>query len=420
MYITSPLGIVMPSGQNIFGYGAFRFTAIGGSQNVTTGTFNQQLFADSFTPTTGTGIYNALNISNPISQSAAATGVSRGIFISPTLTRAQDYRAIETTTGSIVFGGNSTQVIITGSLTVITGSNIEFQVLNTGVRLGNIITDTHTITGSLNTTGSLNITGSITASGIISIGRSTTSQAVIQRAQTPAGAYSFILASGTGIVDTFPYTMTDAHGATLEMRAGDPTSDQYGGGILITANGNTSPLGEGNAIVFKNRTGTDTYTERMRITHDGKIGIGTSSPASLLDVNGGDIQTSNSLKIGDSLQIEQRSLTRTSRDTITASTTGSTSCDEATSQSPYTFRSMHIKYNIQDATGGNYRAGTVMAITDGGGTNITSIDTATSDIGNTSTVTLSVILTNSGQNMTLQVVNGLANDVDIVTEYTML
>ena len=266
-------------------------------------------------------------------------------------------------------------------------------------------------TGSAGITGSLNVTGSVSSAGIVSIGRSTTSQAVIQRPQTPAGAYSFILASGTGIVDTFPYTMTDTHGATLEMRAGDPTSDQYGGGILITANGNTSPLGEGNAIIFKNRTDVNTYTERMRITHDGKIGIGTTAPNTALEVNGA-INTT-------SLRIEQRSLTRTSKDTITTSTTGSTTCDEAISQF-VNFRSMHIKYNIQDPIGGNYRAGTVMAITDGGGTNITSIDTATSDIGNTSSVTLSVILTNGGNNMTLQVINGLANDVDIVTEYTML
>jgi hypothetical protein len=182
--------------------------------------------------------------------------------------------------------------------------------------------------------------------------------------------------------------MADGHGATVEMRAGDPTSDQYGGGILITANGNTSPLGEGNAIVFKNRTGTNTYTERMRITHEGNIQLG------------------------------QRSLTGTSIDTISASTTANTTCDEAISQFT-NFRSMHIKYNIQDSSGGNYRAGTVMAITDGGGS-ITSIDTTTSDIGNTSSVVLTVVLTNSGQNMTLEVNNGLADDVTVVTEYTML
>jgi hypothetical protein len=53
----------------------------------------------------------------------------------------------------------SGSTIITGSLTVITGSNIEFQVLNTGVRIGNIITDIHTITGSVSVSGS--ITGSL-------------------------------------------------------------------------------------------------------------------------------------------------------------------------------------------------------------------------------------------------------------------
>ena len=53
--------------------------------------------------------------------------------------------------GSTRFNGNS---IITGSLTVITGSAIEFQVTNTGIKIGNAITDTHTVTGSLNISGS--------------------------------------------------------------------------------------------------------------------------------------------------------------------------------------------------------------------------------------------------------------------------
>jgi hypothetical protein len=53
---------------------------------------------------------------------------------------------------------------ITGSLTVITGSARELQVTSTGVNIGNIITDTHTVTGSLNISGSVtatNFTGSL-------------------------------------------------------------------------------------------------------------------------------------------------------------------------------------------------------------------------------------------------------------------
>ena len=52
---------------------------------------------------------------------------------------------------------------ITGSLIVITGSSVEFQVLNTGVRIGNLITDVHTVTGSLGISGSVIVTGSISA-----------------------------------------------------------------------------------------------------------------------------------------------------------------------------------------------------------------------------------------------------------------
>jgi hypothetical protein len=58
-------------------------------------------------------------------------------------------------------------VTISGSFTVYTGSNAEFQVLGTGVKLGNQMTDRHQVTGSLNITGSMTITGSIFVSGSI-------------------------------------------------------------------------------------------------------------------------------------------------------------------------------------------------------------------------------------------------------------
>jgi hypothetical protein len=55
-------------------------------------------------------------------------------------------------------------VIISGSFTVFTGSNVELQVTDTGVKLGNQITDRHQVTGSLLLSGSMIVTGSITAS----------------------------------------------------------------------------------------------------------------------------------------------------------------------------------------------------------------------------------------------------------------
>ena len=52
------------------------------------------------------------------------------------------------------------QPTITGSFTVVTGSNIDFQVTDTGVKIGSSITDVHTITGSVNISGSLFATAS--------------------------------------------------------------------------------------------------------------------------------------------------------------------------------------------------------------------------------------------------------------------
>jgi len=62
--------------------------------------------------------------------------------------------------GLIVESGTTT---ITGSLTVITGSAVELQVTNTGVKIGNAIGDIHSVTGSLNITGSVTATGEVVA-----------------------------------------------------------------------------------------------------------------------------------------------------------------------------------------------------------------------------------------------------------------
>jgi hypothetical protein len=54
----------------------------------------------------------------------------------------------------------SGSAIISGSFTVAPSNNIELQVLTTGTRLGNVITDAHTVTGSFGVSGSLSVSGS--------------------------------------------------------------------------------------------------------------------------------------------------------------------------------------------------------------------------------------------------------------------
>jgi hypothetical protein len=193
--------------------------------------------------------------------------------------------------GSVIITGsisNSLRVKGSGATSATTTLRIE----NSNAVASLLVFDNQTVginktttNATLDVSGSASITGSFSVKGTISLGNTTTSNAVIQRAQTPAGSYSTIFAAGTGISDTYPWTRADTDGASVELRAGDPTSDQYSGGIIITANGNTSPLGEGNTIIFKNRTGVATYTERMRITYDGNVGINIS-PSAKLHIDG--------------------------------------------------------------------------------------------------------------------------------------
>jgi len=69
--------------------------------------------------------------------------------------------SFQVTSGSntLIAVRNNGDTIISGSLTIVTGST-EFQVLETGTKIGNISSDFHTITGSLNISGSINMTGS--------------------------------------------------------------------------------------------------------------------------------------------------------------------------------------------------------------------------------------------------------------------
>lgn len=59
---------------------------------------------------------------------------------------------------NIIFKKTGSAIILSSSFTVVTGSGIEFQVTNTGTKIGNASTDVHQVTGSLNITGSVTAT----------------------------------------------------------------------------------------------------------------------------------------------------------------------------------------------------------------------------------------------------------------------
>jgi hypothetical protein len=61
-----------------------------------------------FAPTSGTAAFNLLNLSNTINQTGGANGITRGLYINPTLTSAADFRAIEVAAGTTVLAPSVT------------------------------------------------------------------------------------------------------------------------------------------------------------------------------------------------------------------------------------------------------------------------------------------------------------------------
>jgi hypothetical protein len=67
-------------------------------------------FSGTFAPTSGTGTLNGLKITPTINQTGGANGITRGLFINPTITAAANFRAIETTVGNVILASTSGNV----------------------------------------------------------------------------------------------------------------------------------------------------------------------------------------------------------------------------------------------------------------------------------------------------------------------
>lgn len=61
-----------------------------------------------FNPTSGVTTYNGFHFAATINQTGTATGITRGLYINPTLTSAADFRAIEVTGGTTVLAPSVT------------------------------------------------------------------------------------------------------------------------------------------------------------------------------------------------------------------------------------------------------------------------------------------------------------------------
>jgi len=79
-----------------------------------------------FSPTSITSPFTGFNLSPTINQTGGANGITRGLYINPTLTSAADFRAIEVTAGKVIVptAANSNEAINKGQLESYTASQL--------------------------------------------------------------------------------------------------------------------------------------------------------------------------------------------------------------------------------------------------------------------------------------------------------
>ena len=152
--------------------------AQGNLNNITSGNYNFIQAAQSFTPTSGTGTFSTLVLSSTINQTGGANGITRGIYINPTITAAADYRALDITSGKIFLASTNTATGTTGAQTINKMSGtVNFA----------MATSTLVVTNNL-----------VTASSIVfAVVRTNDSTADIKNVVPVAGSFTITLSSAT-------------------------------------------------------------------------------------------------------------------------------------------------------------------------------------------------------------------------------
>jgi hypothetical protein len=220
---------------------------------------------------------SALSSSNALTASSADTLYVRnnvtalGSITAQTLIVQTVTSSVLFTTGSNKIGSSlsNTQELtgsvgITGSLAVFTNGT-EFQVSAGGVNIGNALTDNHIISGSVR----INPNGLfVSSSGNVGIG-------------TTAPAFSFeVYKTGTDST-IWGYNIAQLADSTANktgLRVGTSTSVSGLTNLVAATDSAASQL------AFWTYNGS-AWGERMRISSAGNVGIGTSSPVSLLSLS---------------------------------------------------------------------------------------------------------------------------------------
>jgi len=165
------------------------FAIVSASYAALSGSFRSGSYTGSFTGTligTASWATNAVTASNATTASFVLNAISAS------------FASTASSVNTLV-----QPVIISGSFTVFTGSAVEFQVTNTGVKIGNVGSDFHTITGSIYQSGS-SVAASLRGSGSAVFSVDGTVGRLFQIDDSLSGSlFSVNTAAGLPIIEAF-------------------------------------------------------------------------------------------------------------------------------------------------------------------------------------------------------------------------
>lgn len=251
------------SGGTYTGY-EYHFVNYTSSRVATSGTNGSIRTAVTFNPTSGTATYAIISLLNQINQTGGANGITRGLYVNPTLTAAADWRSIEwnNNTGWGLYGVGTAPSYFAGNVqigsTTPIASNIKLQVTGTGQ-----INDTRTyVSGtaiSFATVKDLTINSAISGSSGI-INNANTGLNII-------GA-SISVPSSTTFANLFAYNQYQFSSAGLTLTATQPGTT----GIRTISQITTQNVFTGT------NSGTITHVSSLQLNGFYNNNTGTSTP----------------------------------------------------------------------------------------------------------------------------------------------
>lgn len=203
-----------------------RFAYTGEQHTQTSGDQIHLYVVDQFAPTSGTATATALQVEPQINQSVGGTGITRGIYVRPTLTSPADYRTFEfnNNSGWGLYGVGTATNYLAGSLSIgTTSTSSKLYVKGTGTTTGNLaLFEDSTATAKLTLldNGNLTTTGDITIADAKNIILNTTTGTKIGTATTQKLGFF----NATPVVQPSAYTASnvttdrsyDANATTLD------------------------------------------------------------------------------------------------------------------------------------------------------------------------------------------------------------